>query len=148
MLKNKNSTPRKLPNKVKVGIVTSHPIQYQAPLFRAIAKQPNIDLTVFFGSNHGIAPGKLDPGFGKAFAWDISLLDGYKHIFLNNSRPDMEVSDWRLDAPDLKSYFKSERYDAVLVFGWSKVLFWQAIWPGRHFPFLDAIMDLHPAIAH
>lgn len=40
----------------------------------------------------------------------------------------MEVSDWRLDAPDLKSYFKSERYDAVLVFGWSKVLFWQAIW--------------------
>jgi glycosyltransferase involved in cell wall biosynthesis len=122
-----------LPNKVKVGIVTSHPIQYQAPLFRAIAKQPNIDLTVFFGSNHGIAPGKLDPGFGKAFAWDISLLDGYKHIFLNNSRPDMEVSDWRLDAPDLKSYFKSESYDAVLVFGWSKVLFWEAIWWARKY---------------
>lgn len=133
MQTNKNSTSRKLPNKVKVGIVTSHPIQYQAPLFRAIAKQQNIDLTVFFGSNHGIAPGKLDPGFGKAFAWDISLLDGYKHIFLNNSRPDMEVSNWRLDAPDLKSYFKSEHYDAVLVFGWSKVLFWQAIWWARKY---------------
>jgi len=131
MLTNKNSTPRKLPNKVKVGIVTSHPIQYQAPLFRAISRQPNIDLTVFFGSNHGIVPGKIDPGFGKAFAWDISLLDGYKHIFLKNSRPGIEVSDWRLDAPDLKSYLKSERYDAVLVFGWSKVLFWQAIWLAR-----------------
>ena len=133
MLSNKNTIPRKLPYKVKLGIVTSHPIQYQAPLFRAIAKQPNIDLTVFFGSNHGIAPGKLDPGFGKAFAWDISLLDGYKYIFLNNSRLGIEVSDWRLDAPDLKSYFKSDRYDAVLVFGWSKVLFWQAIWWSRKY---------------
>ncbi|MDO8704743.1 MAG: glycosyltransferase family 4 protein, partial [Sulfuricaulis sp.] len=117
----------------KIAVITSHPIQYQAPLFRAIARQPDIDLTVFFGSNHGIAPGKVDPGFGKSFAWDVSLLDGYKHIFLNNSRPGREVNDWRLDAPDLKSYFKSERYDAVLVFGWSKVLFWQAIWWARKY---------------
>lgn len=131
MLKIKNTTSRKLP--IKVGIVTSHPIQYQVPLFRAIANQPDIDLTVFFGSNHGIAPGKIDQGFGKAFAWDISLLDGYKHIFLNNSKPGMEVSDWRLDGPDIKTYFSSERYDAVLVFGWSKVLFWQAMWWARKY---------------
>lgn len=127
----KNNTSGKLP--IKVGVVTSHPIQYQVPLFRAIARQPGIDLTVFFGSNHGIAPGKIDPGFGRAFAWDISLLDGYKHIFLNNSKPGMEVGDWRLDAPDIKSYFKYERYDAVLVLGWSKVLFWQAIWWARKY---------------
>jgi glycosyltransferase involved in cell wall biosynthesis len=131
MLKIKNTTSRKLP--IKVGIVTSHPIQYQVPLFRAIANQPGIDLTVFFGSNHGIASGKIDQGFGKAFAWDISLLDGYKHIFLNNSKPGMEVSDWRLDGPDMKTYFSSERYDAVLVFGWSKLLFWQAMWWARKY---------------
>lgn len=115
----------------KIAVLTSHPIQYQAPLFRAIARQPDIDLTVFFGSDHGIASGKVDPGFGKAIAWDISLLEGYKHIFLNGNRPGREVGDWRLDAPGLKSYFKSERYDTVLVFGWSKVLFWQAIWWAR-----------------
>ena len=120
MPKIKHTTSRKLPN--KVGIVTSHPIQYQAPLFRAIARQSDTHLTVFFGSNHGIAPTRSIPVFGKAFAWDISLFDGYKHIFLNNSRPGLEVADWRLDAPNPKSYFKSERYDAVLVFGWSKVL--------------------------
>ncbi len=122
----KNNTSGKLP--IKIGIVTSHPIQYQVPLFRAIASQADIDLTVFFGSNHGIAPGKIDLDFGKAFAWDVCLLDGYKHIFLSNSKPDMDVSDWRLDSPDLKSYFSHARYDAVLVLGWSKVLFWQAIW--------------------
>jgi glycosyltransferase involved in cell wall biosynthesis len=131
MLKLKNTTSRKL--LFKIGIVTSHPIQYQVPLFRAIANEPDIDLTVFFGSDHGIAPGKIDQGFGKAFAWDISLLDGYKHIFLNNSKPGMEVSDWRLDGPDMKTYFSSERYDAILVFGWSKVLFWQAMWWARKY---------------
>lgn len=131
MLKLKNTTSRKLP--FKIGIVTSHPIQYQVPLFRAIANQPGIDLTVFFGSDHGIAPGKIDQGFGKAFAWDISLLGGYTHIFLKNSKLGIEVSDWRLDGPDMKTYFSSERYDAVLVFGWSKVLFWQAMWWARKY---------------
>jgi len=126
-----NNTSGKLP--IKVGVVTSHPIQYQVPLFRAIASQPGIDLTVFFGSNHGIDPDKIDPGFGRTFAWDISLLDGYKHIFLNNSKPGMEVGDWRLDAPDLKSYLSSECFDAVLVFGWSKLLFLQAIWWARKY---------------
>ena len=112
----------------KIAIVTSHPIQYQAPLFRAIAQQPDIDLTVYFGCDYGINPTKVHPGFDKAFAWDIPLLDGYKHVFLKNSKADIGVNDWRLDGPELKSYFKSEQYDAVIVFGWDKVLFWQAIW--------------------
>ena len=116
----------------KIGIITSHPIQYQVPLFRAIAKEPDMDLTVFFGSNHGITP-KVDPGFGKAFAWDIPLLEGYRYIFLNNSRPGLSVNDWRLDGPELKFYFEKEHYDAVLIFGWNKMLFWQAVWWGRKF---------------
>jgi len=111
----------------KIAVVTTHPIQYQVPLFRALARQKNIDLTVFFGSNHGVALGKVDPDFGKAVAWDVPMLDGYRHVFLCNSRPGMEVGDWRLDAPDLKSYLKSERYDAVLVLGWGWMIFWQAI---------------------
>lgn len=118
--------------KYKIAIITSHPIQYQAPLFRVFASDAEIDLTVFFGSNHGIAA-KVDPGFGKAFAWDVPLLGGYRHIFLNNSRPGLSVNDWRLDGPELKSYFKKEHYDAVLVFGWNKMLFWQAIWWARRY---------------
>ena len=112
----------------KIAVVTSHPIQYQAPLFRAISQQSDIDLTVYFGCDYGSNATKVHPGFGKAFAWDIPLLDGYKHVFLKNSKADVGVDDWRLDGPELKSYFESNQYDAVIVFGWNKVLFWQAIW--------------------
>jgi glycosyltransferase involved in cell wall biosynthesis len=119
--------------KKKVAIITSHPIQYQAPLFRSIAQEPEIELTVFFGSDHGIDANKIHPGFGKAFAWDVPLLNGYRHVFLKNSRPGIAVNDWTLDGPALKFYFAKEHFDAVLVFGWDKILFWQAIWWGRKF---------------
>ena len=112
----------------KIAVITSHPIQYQSPLFRAISQQPDIDLTVYFGCDYGSNPTKVHPGFGKAFAWDIPLLDGYKHVFLKNSKANVGVNDWRLDGPELKSYFESNQYDAVILFGWNKVLFWQAIW--------------------
>lgn len=119
--------------KFRLAIITSHPIQYQAPLFRALAAEPDIDLTVFFGSDHGVSSNKVDPGFGKAFAWDVPLLEGYRHVFLKNSRKGVNVNDWRLDGPGLAAYFARERYDAVLVFGWNKMLFWQAIWWGRKY---------------
>lgn len=112
----------------KIAVITSHPIQYQSPLFKAISQQSDIDLTVYFGCDYGSNPAKVHPGFGKAFAWDIPLLDGYKHVFLKNSKADVGVNDWRLDGPELKSYFESNQYDAVILFGWNKVLFWQAIW--------------------
>jgi len=64
-----------------LGILASHPVQYQAPWFRTLAQQ--VDLEVFFA--HRQTPkGQADGGFGIAFDWDIDLLSGYKHRFLNN----------------------------------------------------------------
>ena len=59
----------------------SHPIQYQAPLLRRIAQEPDIDLTVFFGSDFSMRAYQ-DAGFGVDVKWDVPLLDGYKHVFL------------------------------------------------------------------
>jgi len=77
--------PRNLPDapaKVRIAYLVSHPIQYQAPLLRRIAQEPDIDLTVFFGSDfplHGYA----DKGFGGVgVKWDVPLVEGYKHEFL------------------------------------------------------------------
>ena len=38
----------------RVACLVSHPIQYQAPLFRYLAAHPGIDLTVFFLSDLSI----------------------------------------------------------------------------------------------
>ena len=67
--------------KVKLAYVVSHPIQYQAPLLRRIAQEPDIDLTVFFGSDFSVR-GYKDEGFGVDVKWDVPLLEGYRHEFL------------------------------------------------------------------
>jgi len=72
---------------LRLAYLVTHPIQYQAPLLRRIAQEPDIDLTVFFGSDFSVR-GYRDEGFGVTFKWDIPLLDGYKHVFLPKLRPD------------------------------------------------------------
>ncbi len=67
--------------KVKLAYLVSHPIQYQAPLLRRISQEPDIDLTVFFGSSFSVREYK-DKGFGVGVQWDVSLLHGYRYEFL------------------------------------------------------------------
>jgi hypothetical protein len=67
--------------KVKVAYLVSHPIQYQAPLLRRISQEPDIELTVFFGSNFSVRE-YVDRGFGVDVKWDVPLVDGYGHEFL------------------------------------------------------------------
>jgi glycosyltransferase involved in cell wall biosynthesis len=71
--------------KVRLAYLVSHPIQYQAPLLRRIAREPDIDLTVFFGSDFSVR-GYRDEGFGVGVKWDVPLLDGYRHDFLPTIR--------------------------------------------------------------
>ena len=66
---------------IRLAYLVSHPIQYQSPLLRRIAQEPDIDLTVFFGSDFSTR-GYMDEGFGVEVKWDIPLLDGYKSEFL------------------------------------------------------------------
>jgi glycosyltransferase involved in cell wall biosynthesis len=76
---------------VRLAYLVSHPIQYQAPLLRRIAQEPDIDLTVLFGSDFSVR-GYRDAGFGVGVKWDVPLLDGYKHVFLPKLRDGQDVS--------------------------------------------------------
>src|SRR5579862_4772779 len=78
-------------NKVRLAYLVSHPIQYQAPLLRRIAQEPDIDLTVLFGSDFSVR-GYKDEGFGVGVKWDVPLLDGYRHVFLPALRESQTVS--------------------------------------------------------
>jgi glycosyltransferase involved in cell wall biosynthesis len=73
--------------KVRLAYLVSHPIQYQTPLLRRIAQEPDIDLTVLFGSDLSVR-GYKDEGFGIGVKWDIPLLDGYRYKFLPVIRDD------------------------------------------------------------
>lgn len=70
-----------------MGILATHAIQYQAPLYRELSSGDLIDVDVAFLSLRGVRPYR-DPGFGVTVTWDIDLLDGYTSTSL-------EVQSWR-----------------------------------------------------
>lgn len=103
---------------VRLAIFTSHPIQYQAPLFRALARTGRVHLTVYFGSRHGLDE-SLDAGFGTSFRWDVPLLDGYDHEFLANVARQPNVSAFRgIRLADAEKTLNEGQHDALLVLGW------------------------------
>src|SRR5438034_8053967 len=67
----------------KVSILASHVVQYASPLFRALASDPRLDLTVVYCSLQGAESGH-DPEFGIEIRWDEPLLDGYRWIHIPN----------------------------------------------------------------
>lgn len=65
----------------KLAILGSHPIQYFSPLYKRLALEENIDLTVYYCSRQGVDEYQ-DIGLGITLQWDIPLLDGYNYKFL------------------------------------------------------------------
>ena len=99
-----------------VVIVTTHPIQYQAPLFRQLAKK--VELTVLFMMRQ-TPKGQAASGFGVEFDWDTPLLQGYRHVFANNVavRPSSNHRNGIiLDGHD--SLLSSLRPDLLMTMGW------------------------------
>lgn len=119
----------------KLAVLTSHPIQYQAPLFKKLAQHPQIDLTVYFCCHYGIKRMK-DPQFGVTFKWDIPLLDGYKSVFLKNYNPKVGPSFLRLINPGIISELKRNKYNAILVYGWMSITNWFVFLCSRKTPVL------------
>ncbi len=105
--------------KYKLAILTSHPIQYYAPLYKKLATDSKIELTVYYCSEHGVTE-KWDSGFGVAFKWNIPLLEGYSYKFLQN------ISPWPgpqrilgLINPGIMGELSRWHYDAVIIQGYT-----------------------------
>jgi glycosyltransferase involved in cell wall biosynthesis len=65
----------------RLGVLVSHPIQYQAPLYQELARRGAVDLEVAFLSSDGAQP-YHDTAFGVTLAWNIDLLSGYRSTVL------------------------------------------------------------------
>ena len=101
---------------MRVVIVTTHPIQYQAPLFRSLAKR--VDLTVVFMMQQ-TPRGQAASGFGVEFEWDTPLMRGYRHVFANNVA--VSPSTNSRDGIVLKGHealLASLRPDVLMTMGW------------------------------
>ena len=54
----------------RLAIVTTHPIQYNAPWFRLLAESGITYPKVFYTWGQLEAEEKFDPGFGKKIQWE------------------------------------------------------------------------------
>ena len=117
--------------KYKLAISTTHPIQYQAPFFRKLAENPEIELKVYFYSDYGVTE-KKDPGFGISFKWDIPLLEGYKYKFLKNFFPFLNGSRlWLSFNPGIIREIWKEKFEAILIYGYNSLNNWLVVLTAR-----------------
>jgi glycosyltransferase involved in cell wall biosynthesis len=94
----------------RVAVFATHPIQYQAPWFRAMVAE-GLDLHVCFARIPDGAEQAI--GFGGAFQWDVPVLEGYQ---------------WTVLGPgSIHSWLAKQRPDTVLVTGWHDRFLLQAI---------------------
>jgi glycosyltransferase involved in cell wall biosynthesis len=107
-------------NNLKLAIVSTHPIQYNAPLFKALALEKDIYPRVFYTWSQAAQGPQFDAGFERAIQWDIPLLDGYEHEFVPNvsTHPSPERRDGVVN-PTLIAAIESWGADAILVYGWN-----------------------------
>ena len=100
----------------RLAVVTTHPIQYYAPLFRLLSSRGKIICKVFYTWERQATAYDVD--FGRVIEWDIPLLDGYEHEFVSN-QGNMRRDFWGVKNPELVKKIEGWNADAVLVIGWN-----------------------------
>lgn len=103
----------------KLAIISTHPIQYNAPWFQLLAKRNNITIKVFYTWSQTKNAIK-DHTFGKEIIWDIPLLEGYDYEFVENvSKNPGSHHFFGIDCPTLIGKVESFDPNALLFFGWN-----------------------------
>lgn len=109
-----------------MAYLVTHPIQYQAPLLRRIAEEPEIDLTVFFCSDFSLKS-YFDPCFQKNIAWDIPLTGGYRYEILPALGRQDQISFWRPFNYGLGGRLSKANFDVLWVHGYNRWFHWLAM---------------------
>lgn len=101
-----------------LAIITTHPIQYNAPFFKLLAGRGIVGVKVFYTWPQAVE-GFDDPDFGVKVQWDLPLLEGYDFEMVENvSKQPSSKRYGGIDNPSLIRRIEAYNPDAVLVFGW------------------------------
>jgi glycosyltransferase involved in cell wall biosynthesis len=114
-----------------LAIVTTHPIQYQIPIWQALAADGRVPFEVWYLTQHGVKP-SLDHEFGTTFRWDIDTLLGYPHQFLKTAQGAVPWNFRKCRLRErLRDRIRQSGAAAVWVQGWQVAAYWQAAWEAK-----------------
>ena len=104
----------------KLAIISTHPIQYNAPFFKLLTERKKIKLKIFYTWSQSENEQKYDPGFGKNINWDIPLLEGYEYLFIENIAKDFGSHHYKgINNPTLLNEIERWGATAIMVYGWN-----------------------------
>ncbi len=115
------------PRRWRVALAATHPIQYQVPWFRTLARHPRIELRVFYA----LLPDTRQQGVGfdMPFTWDIPMFDGYDWEALENSAAQPNLGGFLASStPGVGRALAAFRPDVVIITGWHALPLLQALW--------------------
>jgi glycosyltransferase involved in cell wall biosynthesis len=111
----------------KLAIVSTHPIQYNAPLFRLLAETNGLSVKVFYTWSQ-TEKTLYDPTFQQNVVWDIPLLEGYDFAFVNNTSKKPSSSHRKgIINPTLNKEIQKWGATHLLVYGWNFVSHFRAM---------------------
>jgi glycosyltransferase involved in cell wall biosynthesis len=122
----RSNTSNGVTAKIRIAYLVTHPIQYQAPLLKRIAKEPGIYLKAFFASNLSVGSFR-DSDFNTIIRWDVPLLDGYEYEFLPTVGNNERVSTLRPFSQGLGKRLRSGKFDVLYVHGYARPQHWVAM---------------------
>lgn len=112
-------------------ILTTHPIQYQVPLWQALARDGRVPFEVWYLSDHATRMSH-DKEFGTNFAWDLDMLSGYPHQFLKTPADVTPASFWKCRLEErLRDRLRTSGARALWIQGWQVAGYWQAVREAR-----------------
>lgn len=105
--------PRRRPSDapIRLGVLLTHPVQYYSPWFAHLASRPEFDLRVFYAERPD--PARQGEGFNVEFEWDVPLLAGYRHEFIEAGR--------------IRSVIQASGREVWLIPGWGSAVYRDAI---------------------
>lgn len=118
------STPART---LRLAAVAASPVFYQSPLYRLLAADPRVELTVLFASSAGVRP--YDAAFGgRKVVWDSDLLGGYDARFARRADSNDVLGGFLAlrDADVFREVARGD-FDAVWVHGFSHLTLWFAM---------------------
>ncbi len=113
-----------------LAVVETHPIQYHAPVYRALQQQFGVNVTAIYGSDFSVA-GYHDAEFGTTFRWDTDLVSGYDAAFLSRVGQGGARSVEEVTARGLGEALRRFKPRAVLLLGYSPRFHRQAFFQAR-----------------
>ena len=112
----------------KLAIITTHPIQYNAPLFQLLSERKHVAIKVFYTWSQSATGTKFDPGFKQDVEWNVPLFDGYDYTFVKNTAAEPGSHHYRgIKNPTLINEIQAWGATAILVYGWNFNSHWIAL---------------------